>query len=85
MISGFETPKLESFDEVEDMLAVAKKYDMPGPFTTIRATLTSPIFLEQPLRLYVIAARYGWDDEAKLASKHSLSLSNNKFLFTTIP
>jgi hypothetical protein len=75
MISGLETPKWKSFDEVEDILAVAEKFDMPGPLTTIRATLTSPFFLEQPLRLYAIAARYGWEDEAKLASKHSLSLS----------
>jgi hypothetical protein len=31
MISGFETPKWKSFEEIEDLLAAASKYEMPGP------------------------------------------------------
>src|ERR1700734_1291406 len=75
LISGFGVMKWESYDEVENVLAAAQKYDMTGPLMMIRAAITSPIFMEQPLRLYAIAARYGWEDEAKLASKHSLVLS----------
>jgi len=75
LISGFGVMKWESYDDVENVLAAAQKYDMTGPLMMIRAAITSPIFMEQPLRLYAIAARYGWEDEAKLASKHSLILS----------
>jgi hypothetical protein len=75
MISGFEIPKWKSFDEVEALLAAAYKYDMPGPLAAARTTFMWPFSAEQPLRLYAVAARYGWEEEAKLASKHSLSLS----------
>jgi hypothetical protein len=75
MISGFETPKWKSFDEVEDLLAAAYKYEMPGPLAAARTTFMWPFSAEQPLRLYAVAARYGWEEEAKLASKHSLTLS----------
>jgi hypothetical protein len=75
MIGGLEFPKWQSFDDLDDLLNAAEKYDMPGPRATMRAYIITPIFLEQPLRLYAIAARYGWEEEAKLASKHTLSLS----------
>jgi len=75
MISGFGAVKWASYDEVENVLAAAQKYDMRGPILTIRSAITSPFFLEQPLRLYAIAAHYGWEEEAKLASKYSLRLS----------
>jgi len=48
---------------------------MLGPQLIIRSAITSPTFLKQPLRLYAIAVRYGWEEEAKLASKYSLALS----------
>jgi len=75
LISGFGVMKWESYDQVENVLAAAQKYDMTGPLMIIRSAITSPIFLKQPLRLYAIAARYEWEEEAKLASKHSLVLS----------
>jgi hypothetical protein len=75
MISGFGVVKWSSYDEVESVLAAAQKYDMRGPLLTIRSAITSPFFLEQPLRLYAIAARYEWEEEARLASKYSLRLS----------
>ncbi|KIM91278.1 hypothetical protein PILCRDRAFT_810530 [Piloderma croceum F 1598] len=75
MISGFETPKWKSFDEVEDLLAAAYKYEMPGPLAAARTAFMWPFAAEQPLRLYAVAARYGWEEEAKLASKHSLTFS----------
>jgi hypothetical protein len=75
MISGFETPKWESIDEVEDVLAAARKYDMPGPLSTIRSAIVGPLFLDQSLKVYAIAAKQDWEEEAKEASKHSLRLS----------
>lgn len=59
-----------------DLLNAVEKYDMPGPRATIRAYyILAPLLLEQPLKLYAIAARYGWEEEAKLASKHTLCIS----------
>jgi hypothetical protein len=75
IISGFKIKNWESFEEVESVLVAAEKYDMEGAVALIRSAITSPTFLEQPLRLYAIASRYGWEEEAKLASKHSLARS----------
>jgi hypothetical protein len=75
MIGGLTVPRWGSIDELEDVLVAAEKYDMPGPVATIRLIITTPAFLSQPLKLYAIAARYGWEDEAKAASKGTLSLS----------
>lgn len=75
MLSGLSIPPWESFDDIESILTVAEKWDTPGPIESIRSSLTSPMFLSDPLRLYAIATHFGWDAEAKLASKHSLTLS----------
>jgi len=75
MIGGLAFVRWESIDELEEILAAAEKYDMPGPIATIEVNLTTSIFLEQPLRLYAIAARYGLEEAAKVASKGTLSLS----------
>jgi len=75
MISGLETPKWESFDEVDDVLSLVENWDTPGPLAIIRSAITSPLFLADPLRLYVIATHFEWEEEAKLASKYTLSLS----------
>jgi hypothetical protein len=75
MIGGLEFPKWESFDELESLWAAAEKYDMPGPLAVIRTVITTPPILDEPLRLYALATRYGWEDVAKLASKYTLGLS----------
>jgi hypothetical protein len=75
MISGMEIPKWESYDEVEGVLEAAHKYDMAGPISMIRFMLISPRFLAEPLRLYVMAIRFDWPEEAKLAAEQSLALS----------
>lgn len=75
IISGFGVLQWESLDELEDVLAAAQKYDMPGPQLAIRSVIRSGIFLKTPLRLYAIAACYGWEEEAKIASKLSLDMS----------
>lgn len=83
IISGFRLQIWETFDhedsEVEGVLAAAEKYDMEGALSVIRSAITSPSFLERPLRLYAITAHYGWEEEAKLASKHSLVLDIHEY------
>ena len=75
MISGMEIPKWESYDEIEGVLEAAHKYDMVGPISMIRFMLISPRFLAEPLKLYVMAIRFDWPEEAKLAAEQSLILS----------
>lgn len=76
LLCGYPAIAWESFDEIESMLLVAEKWDTPGPIATIRATLsTSPLLTSDPLRLYVLARHFGWREEAKLASTHTLKLN----------
>src|SRR5882762_145175 len=75
MISGLEVAKWESYEVIEDVLEAANKYDMPGPIAVMRLMITSPQFLEDPLRLFVVATRFGWAEEAKLASRLTLTLA----------
>ncbi|KAF8057414.1 hypothetical protein FPV67DRAFT_1527340 [Lyophyllum atratum] len=75
LISGMETPRWESFDEIDAVLSLAEKWDAQGPISVIRSAITAPRFLAEPLRLYVTAVRFGWDQEARLASTYTLTLS----------
>jgi len=77
MISGLAVERWKSLEELEGVLDAAQKYDMPGPLSTIRSTVASPpsyITLENPLRLYIIAARHDWEEEAQAASVHTLEV-----------
>ncbi|KAK0497492.1 hypothetical protein EDD18DRAFT_155917 [Armillaria luteobubalina] len=38
-------------------------------------SIAAPVFLREPLRVYVIATQFGWEEEAELASRHTLELS----------
>lgn len=75
MISGFEIPKWESLHDMELVVRAADKYDMPGPRAIIRAIMGPLAFTIEPLVLYAIAARMGWEEEAKIASTGTLTLS----------
>lgn len=74
MICGLQVPPLADCDLIEKVLFVAEKYEMPGPISILRLFASTPLLLEQPLRLYSIACRYGWEEEAKLASNRTLKL-----------
>ncbi|TFK44501.1 hypothetical protein BDQ12DRAFT_21473 [Crucibulum laeve] len=73
MVSGLPLPPIESYDMIDAILYAAEKYDMPGPPSIVRVLVMTPPFLEDPLRLYGVACRYGWDKEAKFASTRTLS------------
>jgi len=74
MVSGLQMPRLDSYDVIEPILHAAEKYDMLGPMSIVRALVTTPPLLADPLRLYMIACRYGWQEEAKMASRYTLTL-----------
>lgn len=75
LVCGLESPRWVSFDELEDALSLVESWDAPGPLSMIRSAITAPVFLAEPLRLYVITTRFGWEDEAKLASTLTLTLT----------
>lgn len=67
-------PEIETLDELNALLSSAAKYDFVGAIATLRKELVSPRFLaESPLRVYASASRFELDDEARIASKHTLS------------
>ncbi|KAF8152384.1 hypothetical protein B0H34DRAFT_643531, partial [Crassisporium funariophilum] len=75
MICGLHTENWESIGEVEDALSLVQKWDAPGPLSIIRGAITAPVFLAEPLRLYALATRFGWEEEAQLASTHTLAMN----------
>jgi len=76
MISGLALPKWESISDLVRVLALAEKWDTPGPLSIMRNALTSLQFLQDhPLRCYALAAHFNWNDEAKIASTYTLTLN----------
>ena len=63
-----------SYDALDPLLFAAEKYEMPGPMSIIRMLVMTPPLLNQPLRLYAVACRFGWESEAQYASTETLSL-----------
>lgn len=74
MICGLYSANWESIDEAEDALSLAQKWDAPGPLSMIRGAITAPRFLADPLRLYAITTGFGWEEETRLVSTHTLTL-----------
>jgi len=74
MASGMPILPLANFDEVDALLYAAEKYDMPGPMSIIRVLVMTPPLLDNPLRLYAVACRFGWEAEAQYASTETLTL-----------
>lgn len=75
LICGLHTEYWESIDEIDDAIILAQKWDAPGPLSIMRGAITAPLFLADPLRLYAIATRMGWGEEAMLASTETLTLN----------
>jgi len=74
MICGLEIPTLDTWDAVEPVLYAAEKYEMPGPASIVRALLRTPVFADEPLRLYAAACHFGWAEDVRTASTRSLSV-----------
>ncbi|KAH7905182.1 hypothetical protein BJ138DRAFT_1118697, partial [Hygrophoropsis aurantiaca] len=75
MICGLPVHAPTSYDPIDALLFAAEKYDMPGPISLLRILVLTPPLLDQPLRLYAAASRFGWDPEARHASAQTLALN----------
>jgi len=68
-----------SLPQLQKVAEAALKFEMTSILTYLRSSsgLLSPHFLEsQPLRVFAIAYRYGWDLEARQAARYTLRHSN---------
>lgn len=68
MVSGLPLLPVDNYDVIDKILYAAEKYDMPGPMSIIRLLIMTPPLLDQPFRLYTVACRYGWEEEASFLS-----------------
>ncbi|KIP06167.1 hypothetical protein PHLGIDRAFT_19522 [Phlebiopsis gigantea 11061_1 CR5-6] len=68
-------PDVSSLDELVPVLEAASKYDFTVVIDHLRTVLVSPPFLaSDPVRVYAIACRFDLDAEARLASRHTLTI-----------
>lgn len=74
MISGLELPCLSTLDQVESIYDAAEKYDMQGPISIIRRLIVHPPLIDRPLRVYALACKWDWTEEAKVASTKTLEM-----------
>ncbi|KAJ8516593.1 hypothetical protein ONZ45_g6110 [Pleurotus djamor] len=71
-----EIPRMETLEELQAVLHVAAKYEMKEVQQCLGEILVSPRFVEvDPMRVFAIACRYGLQQPARLAAKHTLRLS----------
>lgn len=72
-ISVHDTPRFSSLQEIQKVAEAALKFEMEGVLRYLRGELISLRFIEsQPLRVFAIAYRYGWDEEARKAARYTL-------------
>lgn len=69
-------PSVRTLDDLGPILGAAVKYDFVAVVSTLRKMLLSPRFIHTfPTRVFAIACRYDLEDEARLASRHTLSIN----------
>ena len=69
-------PTISTLSEIAELLNVAVKYDMIRATETLRRLLVSPCYIEkEPTRVYAIACRHDLEEEARLASRHTLGIN----------
>ena len=67
------SPKIEDFVTLSNVLISAEKYGAEGVISRFRTVLVSSHFLDlDPLRVYAIACRWSFLEEAKLASARTV-------------
>ncbi|KAF9038633.1 hypothetical protein BJ165DRAFT_1499263 [Panaeolus papilionaceus] len=72
-ISMYPVPRIASLQVMQKIIDAAFKFEMEGVQKHLRLELISARFIEsQPLRVFAIAYRYGWDSEARLAARFTL-------------
>lgn len=74
MMYGLEMPRWSSFDELEEAVCLSEEWDARGPLSIMRSGCMAPIFMKHPIKLYGLAMKMGWEEEARVASKQTLKL-----------
>ncbi|TDL26536.1 hypothetical protein BD410DRAFT_783587 [Rickenella mellea] len=72
-----QPPELDSLDFALQILQTAENYEMHKVTEIVKCIIKSRLdfFLQQPIELYNIATRYGWEDVAKVASTETLTIN----------
>ena len=66
-------PEVSTLDALVLITSAASKYDMAAVTNCLRVLLVSPAFLATaPVRVFAIASRFDFEEEAQLASRHTL-------------
>ncbi|KAF8583903.1 hypothetical protein K439DRAFT_1633980 [Ramaria rubella] len=73
MITAKEIPRLDTFEGIGPLALAADKWHMPGPLSYIRMLLVANthIHTQNPIQLYCLGIRLGWEDLIQLGSMHS--------------
>jgi hypothetical protein len=67
-------PQLPSLNDLAPILDAAIKYDFPSVISTLRRFLSSSENLQKsPIQVYAISSRFDLEEEAQIASSHTLS------------
>lgn len=69
----FTSPVLENLDDIQAVLEMMRKFGMKGMMSRVRNLLVQPSFLEEePLRVFAVAYRFGFEAETRLAARYTL-------------
>ncbi|KAJ3515222.1 hypothetical protein NLJ89_g1898 [Agrocybe chaxingu] len=72
-VSVHAHPRISSVQQLQKVAEAAIKFEMQGVQNHLKSEIVSPRFVEaQPLRVFAIAYRYGWDTEARKAARLTL-------------
>ncbi|KAF8506210.1 hypothetical protein JB92DRAFT_2736596 [Gautieria morchelliformis] len=75
-IYPIKDPPVETLSLLGDVLGAALKYDMGLAVQSLRQLLLSPKFVKnEPFRVYAFACQHGVDEEANIASGHTLTMN----------
>ncbi|KAH8105129.1 hypothetical protein BXZ70DRAFT_919486 [Cristinia sonorae] len=75
-------PTLSSIEKTLEVFHAARKYDIDEGIMWAREKLAT-FAAKEPIRVYAIACRYGWEREAKIAAKETLGMSLDTLLCST--
>lgn len=77
-VSFSKLPHFSSLQELQKVIEATFKFEMEGLQRHLRAEIITLRFIEaQPLRVFAIAYRYGWDTEARKAARYTLRHNMN--------
>ncbi|KAI0738422.1 hypothetical protein C8Q80DRAFT_1275430, partial [Daedaleopsis nitida] len=68
------TFKFDSLDKIKPVIVAADKYQMDGVIGLLKGVLLGKFVADEPLRVYILATRFGWSDVKAAAIRHYLTL-----------